>query len=97
MLHVAFVLRNEKDQDRVVAQTCRTLWTGIGLTHRKEWLDTNAEGGNVVLDPTERVSEAYIPYTSIVRVVELRQDGRMFPGRFDYSRTEWMANASAER
>ena len=72
-LCLAYVLKNEVDHRRVEAQTCRSVWRGLSLTHQREYLNDNAEGGDVTLEPNERPAKIVINYQNLVRVVELNQ------------------------
>ncbi len=79
-LSVAFVLRNDKANQEIHAQSCRTTWTGTAVRHRKEYRTTNQEGGVVVLEPTEEIVSILINYRTLVKLVELYVDGRMMQG-----------------
>jgi hypothetical protein len=76
-LSVAYVLRNDKENQKVEAQGCRTTWTGTSVRHRKEYRRTNAEEAEVVLEPTEEPVRIYTHNRALVKAVELYLDGRM--------------------
>ena len=79
-LSLAYVLRNEVDHHRIEAQTCRSVWEGLSLTHQREYLDDNADGGDVTLEPSERPAKVVIDYENLVRVVELNQKNQLIHG-----------------
>ena len=79
-LSVAMVLYNDKDSQSVNAHSCRSLWSGMAVQHRKEYRLTNAEGAETVLEPTEDPVQCVVFYRAIVKVVELYVDGRMMQG-----------------
>ena len=79
-LSVAFVLRNNTAVGSVEAQSCRSIWSGCAVVHLKEYRKTDAQGSEVVLEPTEEPVKCVIFYRALVKVVELYQDGRMMQG-----------------
>ena len=79
-LSIAMVLHNDVSQKLIVAHSCRTLWTGTAVEHRKEyWLET-PEGRDVVLDPTDEVVKVSVQYDALVRTVELLHSHRLMHG-----------------
>ena len=67
---VGYVLYNNKADQSVEVQTCRSLWDRIVVVHRKEYRRTNAEGAEIVLEPTEEPVKAIVFYQALVRTVE---------------------------
>ena len=64
----------------IEAQSCRSIWDGIAVKHLKEYRRNDAEGSEVTLEPTEEVVKITILYRTLIKVVELYVDGRMFQG-----------------
>ena len=79
-LSVAHVLYNDKSSMSVEAQSCRSTWDGIAVKHLKEYRRNDSEGSEVTLEPTEELVKLTILYRTLVKVVELYVDGRMFQG-----------------
>ena len=79
-LSVAVVLYNDRNNQSIEAHSCRTLWTGTAVRHIKEYRKTDAEGSDIVLEPTEEPVRCIIFYRALVKVVELYVDGRMMQG-----------------
>ena len=53
---------------------------GTAVTHVKEYRKYDAEGSEIVLEPTEEPVKCLIHYRALVKVVELYVDGRMMQG-----------------
>ena len=79
-LSVAYVLYNDRSSMSVEAQSCRSTWDGIAVKHLKEYRRNDSEGSEVTLEPTEDFVKLTILYRTLVKVVELHVDGRMFQG-----------------
>eukprot|EP00973_Karenia_brevis_P054381 7555419-Karenia_brevis.AAC.1 len=79
-LSIAFVLYNDKNQQRVEAQSCRSVWTGTAVQHVKEYRKSDAEGSEIFLEPTEEPVKIVVFYRAIVKLVELYVDGRLMQG-----------------
>eukprot|EP00973_Karenia_brevis_P009582 1293790-Karenia_brevis.AAC.1 len=79
-LSVAFVLYNDKNEQSVQAQSCRSVWTGTAVQHLKEYRKSDSEGSEIVLEPTEEPVKIVVFYRAIVKLVELYVDGRMMQG-----------------
>ena len=79
-LSVAMVLHNDAINRTVSAHSCRSLWSGTAVVHKKEYRETNAEGADIVLEPTEELVKSVIPYQAIIKKVELYTEGRMMQG-----------------
>ncbi len=79
-LSVALVLFNDKANECVQAHSYRSSWTGTAVTHAKEYRRSDAEGSEIVTEPTEETVRCQIQYRALVKVVELYVDGRMFQG-----------------
>ena len=56
------------------------VWTGTSVRHLREYRKTDAEGSEIVLEPTEEPVRCIIFYRALVKVVELYVDGRMMQG-----------------
>eukprot|EP00973_Karenia_brevis_P053301 7409185-Karenia_brevis.AAC.1 len=46
-LLVAFVLYNDKNEQSVQAQSCRSVWTGTSVQHLKEYRKSDSEGSEI--------------------------------------------------
>ena len=79
-LSVAVVLYNDRNNQSVEAQSCRSIWTGTAVCHVREYRKSDAEGSEIVLEPTEEPVRCVIFYRALVKVIELYVDGRMMQG-----------------
>ena len=67
-LSVAYVLFNDRNNQSIEAQSCRSTWTGAAVCHRKEYRKSDAEGSEIVLEPTEEPVRCTIFYRALVKV-----------------------------
>ena len=74
------VVQNDKNESVVTVHNCRSTWSGMAVLHQKEYREPNAEGANIGLDVTDDPVRSVLPYRSLVKGVELYQDGRMMQG-----------------
>jgi hypothetical protein len=79
-LSVAVVHYNDRANQSVEVHNCRSTWTGTAVRHVKEYRKYDADGSEVVLEPTEEPVRSIIHYSALVKVVELYVDGRMMQG-----------------
>ncbi len=89
-LLVVVVLYNDRNNQSVQAQSCRSTWTGTSVRHIKEYRKSDAEGSGIVLGPAEEPVRCLIYYQTLVKVVELYADGRVMQGDASaLSKGEW--------
>ena len=79
-LRVGVVVYNDSSKDCVELHSCKPMWTGMNIIHKKEYRLTVAEGALIVTEPAEEAVKCMIFYRALVKVVELYVDGRMFQG-----------------
>ena len=79
-LSVAWVIYNDTNNQSISAHSCKSVWSGTSVRHLREYRTSNAEGADIVLEPTEEPVRTIIFYRALVKVVELLQDGRMMQG-----------------
>ncbi len=66
-LAVALVLYNDRGNQSVEVQTCRSIWAGMAVFHKLEYRTTVAEGAEVVMEPTGELVKAIIFYSAHVK------------------------------
>ena len=79
-LSIAYVLYNDGNNHSVQVHSCRTIWTGMSVRHLREYRDTSEEGEVVTTEVSDNPVTCQVPYSALVKVVELYQDGRTMQG-----------------
>ena len=74
------MLSNDRASQSIEAHSCRSLWQGTGIVHKREYLRKDSQGSDVTLEATDELVRVIVFYPALVRVVELHVGGRMMQG-----------------